>query len=565
MHDVVIRNGEIVDGDGGPRFRADVALQDGSIREIGRVPERGAREIDATGCIVAPGFIDAHTHYDGQLTWDPHATCSSWHGVTSVIIGNCGFGFAPCRASDREKIMRMMMRVEGMSLGAMSKGIRWEFETLPEYMAMLEAHGTGVNVGVLLGHSLLRQFVMGDPAWERGSSAAELAAMQGIFREALDAGALGMSTSVTTSHVGMDGAPIPSRSATMDEMVALAGELSGRDRGVVQISIHTAAGIADETDLVAHIAAASGRPVIVGSIRHDAGYPERHREALAQVGALCRQGHRVHAQVSPLPLTLDFTILDAYLFNKFPVWSEVLSQSPDRAASVLAQPDFRDRFLRCMSDLKRDYLFTSRGIRVLAATRESLKKLEGQSIFEIAETSRRRPVDAFFDLALEDDLRTVFDISILNTEEEAVAEILRAPHTLLASSDAGAHVTLFCQAGQTSHVLGHWVRERGLFSLEEAVRLMTSAPADVFGIRDRGRIRPGLAADLVVFDADEIADGPAERVRDMPDGGFRLVTRPRGVRWVLVNGRPIVEDGAPRAHHGGDLPGVMLRSPGPAR
>lgn len=564
MQDVVIRNGEIVDGEGGPRFRADVAIQGGRIREIGRVSERGAREIDASGCVVSPGFIDPHTHYDGQLTWDPRATCSSWHGVTSVIIGNCGFGFAPCKAADRDKIMRMMMRVEGMSLGAMSSGIRWEFETLPEYMRALERRGAGVNVGVLLGHSLLRQFVMGDAAWQRAASADELAAMQGMFREALDEGALGLSTSVTTSHVGMDGAPVPSRSATLEEMAALAGELSGRDRGVVQISMHTAAGAADEAALVERIAAASGRPVIVGSIRHDAGYPDRHREALAQIGALWGRGHQVHAQVSPLPLTLDFSILDAYLFNKFPVWGEVLSQPADRVASVLAQPGFRDRFLACMSDLKRDYLLSERGIRVLSAAREPLKRFEGQSIFEIAGRSRRRPVDAFFDLALEDDLRTTFDISVLNTEEDAVAEILRAPHTLISSSDAGAHVTLFCQAGQTSHVLGHWVRERGLFSLEEAVRLMTSAPADVFGIRDRGRVRVGLAADLVVFDPDQIADGPAERVHDMPDGSSRLVTRPRGVRWSLVNGRPVVEEGTPRADLEGDLPGAVLRPAGRA-
>src|SRR5882724_5415715 len=497
-YDLVIRGGTIVDGTGAPARSGDVALLDGRISEVGRVTGRGHKEIDAGGHVVAPGFIDPHTHYDAQLTWDPLASCSSWHGITTIVTGNCGFTLAPCRPDDRLTLMRMLEYVEGMSLEAMEKGIRWEFQSFAEYLDALDRRGLAVNVGAMVGHSAVRQFVMGDAAWERAATPEEIEGMAHEVRVAMAVGAVGFSSTTNHNHVGAKGRPVPSRLATDEEMNDLAAAMGDSGRGVMEITIGgSRPDRVAEVDRFVELAHAARRPITPVSLRHN---PERawdHRVILSRLEALNRDGLRIYPQVTCSPLTSTFDLYGAFVFYRFPVWKRVLEAPPS----------------------------------------------EGRTVGEVAATFGKDPVDAFFDLALADDLKTRFTVAIMNTDAAAVAEIFTHPIALIGLADAGAHLTLFCEAGQTSRLLGHWVRERKTLSLEEAVRRITSMPADIFGFADRGRLRPGLAADLVVFDPETIAADEPELIHDLPDGGPRLVQRARGIAWSFVNGGAVIQDG----------------------
>ncbi len=542
-YDLVIRGGTIVDGTGAPARSGDVAVLDGRISEVGRVTGRGHKEIDAGGRVVAPGFIDPHTHYDAQLTWDPLASCSSWHGITTIVTGNCGFTLAPCRPDDRLTLMRMLEYVEGMSLEAMEKGIRWEFESFAEYLDALDDCGLAVNVGAMVGHSAVRQFVMGDAAWERAATPEEIEGMAREVRVAMAAGAVGFSSTTNHNHVGAKGRPVPSRLATDEEMNELAAAMGDSGRGVMEITIGgSRPDRVAEVDRFVELAHAARRPITPVSLRHNPERAWEHRVILSRLEALNRDGLRIYPQVTCSPLTSTFDLYGAFVFYRFPVWKRVLEAPPSEWRAILADPAFRAEF-RATAGRSSLFVGDTSPLRVEGVHRAEHQHLVGRTVGEVAAAVAKDPVDAFFDLALADDLKTRFTVAIMNTDAAAVAEIFTHPIALIGLADAGAHLTLFCEAGQTSRLLGHWVRERKALSLEEAVRRITSMPADVFGFADRGRLRPGLAADLVVFDPETIAADEPELIHDLPDGGPRLVQRARGIAWSFVNGGAVLQDG----------------------
>ncbi|MBI3454545.1 MAG: amidohydrolase family protein [Candidatus Rokubacteria bacterium] len=559
-HDLVIRGGLLVDGTGAPARRGDVAVANGRIAEVGAVTGRGQQEIDAAGLVVAPGFIDPHTHYDAQLLWDPFASCSSWHGVTTIVTGNCGFTIAPCRPQDHETLIRMLQYVEGMALEAMRRGIRWEFETFVEYLDALDRGGLWVNVGALLGHSAVRQYVMGDTAWERPAVEDEIARMAALVKAAMAAGALGVSSSTNTNHVGDRGRPVPSRLARDDELTHLVAAMGKTGRGILELTIGgTRPDRLAELERFVELARAGGRPVTMVSLRHNPLRPDEHRKILARVEALHQEGVPLYPQVTCSPLTATFDLTGAFVFYRFPVWRRVMATPPSGWRTLFQDGGFRAAF---RAEVAGTPLFTGDAapLRVHAVRNPAHARAVGRLVAELAAAMGKDVVDAFFDLALADDLKTQFTVATMNTDAAAVAEIFTHPASLLGLSDAGAHLTLFCEAGQTSRLLGHWVRERQALSLEEAVRRITSMPADVFGLGDRGRLAPGLAADVVVFDPATIRDHPPELVCDLPDGGPRLIQRASGIVRSFVNGRPVIREGRlPEDAGGGPGPGRVLR------
>jgi N-acyl-D-aspartate/D-glutamate deacylase len=532
------------------------------VAAVGAVSARGRVEVDARGLVVAPGFVDPHTHYDAQLTWDPLASCSSWHGVTTVVTGNCGFTLGPCRPRDRETLLRMLTYVEGMSLEALRRGVRWEWETFPEYLAALDRAGLWVNAACFVGHSAVRQHAMGDAAWTREATEAELRAMEALVAEAMAAGAVGLSSTTNHNHVGDRGRPVPSRLAAESELDRLAAAMGRGGAGVLELTIGgTRPDRVAEVDRFAELARAARRPVTMVSLRHDPHRPDEHRRVLARVEALWAEGVALYPQVTCQPLTATFDLAGAFVFYRFPVWKRVLDRPPGEWRALFRDPGFRDEF---RATVGRSALFTSdtAPLRVHRVRAAGHAGQVGRSAAELGRAAGADPVNAFFDLALADDLATEFTVATMNTDAAAVAECLTHPRSLLGLSDAGAHLTLFCEAGQTSRLLGHWVRERRALSLEEAVRRVTSMPAELFGLDDRGRLAAGRAADVTVFDPDRIADHEPELVRDLPDGGPRLVQRASGIAWTFVNGRPVIQAGRlPDAAAPG--PGRVLR-PGAA-
>ena len=542
-HDLVIRGGFVVDGTGTPGRTGDVAVSGGRIAEVGAVSGRGTREVDAAGLVVAPGFIDPHTHYDPQLTWDPAASCTSWHGVTTIVTGNCGFTMAPCRPQDRLALMKMLEYVEGMSLEAMQKGMQWNFETFREYLDALDRKPLWVNVAPLIGHSTVRQFVMGDAAWERAATPEELARMGDEVRRAMADGAIGFSSTTNMNHVGDRGRPVPSRLATDDELNSLVAAMGATGRGIVELTVGgSRPDRVSEVDRFMELARASQRPVTMVSVRHNPARPDEHRKILARVESAWREGLRLHPQGTCSPLTSTFNLLNGFVFGRYPVWRRVLEAPVDTWRDILADPAFRADF---RATVGRTALFNGNvaPLRVKAVRSPALEPFVGRTVIEVARDMGKDVVDAFFDLALSDDLRTDFLAATMNTDADSVAEIFLHPTAVLGLSDAGAHITMFSEAGQTSQLLGHWVRERQALSLEAAVRLITSAPAEIFGIPDRGRLAPGLAADITVFDPATIACHEEEIIHDLPDGGPRYISRASGIRWSFVGGQPIIRDG----------------------
>jgi N-acyl-D-aspartate/D-glutamate deacylase len=439
--------------------------------------------------------------------------------------------------------MRMLEYVEGMSLEAMEKGIRWEFESFAEYLAALDRRGLAVNVGAMVGHSAVRQYVMGEAAWERAATDDEIARMAHEVRVAMEAGAVGFSSTTNHNHVGAKGRPVPSRLATDEEIDQLAAAMGDSKRGVMEITIGgTRPDRVAEVDRFVELAHAARRPITPVSLRHNPERAWEHRVILSRLEALNRGGLHIYPQVTCSPLTSTFDLHGAFVFFRFPVWKRVLEASPAEWRALFADPGFRAEF-RSTAGASSLFVGDTSPLRVESVHRAEHQRFVGRTVGEVATALGKELIDAFFDLALADDLRTRFTVAIMNTDAAAVAEIFTHPIALIGLADAGAHLTLFCEAGQTSRLLGHWVREREALSLEEAVRRITSMPADIFGFADRGRLRPGLAADVVVFDPETINAGEPELIHDLPDGGPRLVQRAHGIAWSFVNGRAVIQDG----------------------
>jgi N-acyl-D-aspartate/D-glutamate deacylase len=552
-YDLLIRGGTLVDGTGAPARRGDLAVRDGRIAALGDVSGSASRVVDADGAVVAPGFVDIHTHYDVQVFWDRMLSISPWHGVTTVVMGNCGFAIAPTRPAHRDLVLRTLENVEGMSIDAMRAGVgtEWPFETIPQYLDAIESRGTAINVGALIGHTAVRLYVMGEESTERAATAEEIARMRALVGEGLRAGALGFATSQSPTHVGYAGRPVPSRAATLAEIETLAGCLAEVDHGVMQATI----GSGFFLDELSAIQRRTGKPVSWTALLGGMLGPEGHRYVLERSAALQAEGVQVVPQVSCRPLNFEFQFKAPFPLESMSLFKPVSEADFDGKKRIYADPEFRRAF--------RERMDTS----LLAGSFPDMKiseyvpdpALEERSLREVAEERGVHPIDLALDLALATNLEARFRLSVLNTDEAIVAELLTHPSTMIGLSDAGAHASQLCDACAPTELLGKWVRDKGVLPIEEAVRQLSSQPADVFGITDRGRLAPGLAADVTVFDPRTVGCSPLRRVRDFPAGADRLVSDARGIRAVIVNGVVVRADGRDAVDANGPLPGRLLR------
>jgi N-acyl-D-aspartate/D-glutamate deacylase len=559
MADLVIRGALVCDGLGDEATRGDLAVEGDRITAIGRVPQRGETELDGAGLVLAPGFIDVHTHYDCQLFWDPTASPSPWHGVTTVVMGNCGFTIAPCREADRDVLMRLLLFVEGMPLETLQAGIPWAWEDFDGYLGALERQGVGPNVVAFVGHSAIRYRVMGRAAVERAATAGERAQMGDLVRTAMAAGAIGWSTSLSPTHFFGDGTPAPSRLADEEELLALAAVLREVGRGVIELAprstIAPPADKAAEQRFFAELARTSGGVVTWAPLHETPFAPGAAQQVLAEAAEYQARGLAVVPQVGCRPLEVRFDLREpAFYLENNPFWRAIMARPHAERRRLLATPAFRDELgaqRGFVAGLTRswDQLYCRLPARASTARWQDL------SVAEIAASRGAAPLDAFLDVVLEDDLATQWGVVLLNGDEHAVAELIRHPAGLLALSDAGAHVDTLCDQGFTTSLLGRFVRELGALRLEDAVRLLTSVPAGRYGLRGRGRLAPGYAADLVLFDPTRVATRPTQVVHDLPGGQHRLLQGAEGVEYVFVNGELLVDRGRPVDRR----PGRVLR------
>ena len=553
-YDLMIRGGTLIDGTGAPARRGDLGIREGRIAAIGDVSGTADRVLEADGRVVSPGFVDIHTHYDAQIFWDRMLTISPWHGVTSVVMGNCGFGVAPTRKSDRDLILRTLENVEGMSLEALHSGIGedWPFETFPEYLDAIEARGNAINVGALIGHTPVRMYVMGEESTEREATAEEVAQMRAIVADGLRAGAIGFATSKAPTHVGYAGRPVPSRVASLEEIKSLAGALRDTGIGVMQSTIGPELLFNELSDIQRDI----GRQISWTALLGGAFGPEGHRSVLDMHQKFQEDGVAIFPQVTCRPLNFEFQWKAPFPFESLSMFKPVSAADAEGKKRIYSDPEFR-------TALKNKGAGGSIVVRwentVISACAQH-PDLEGRVVTDVAKERGVDPVDLVLDLALESNLEARFRAAILNTDEAIVEELLTHPSVVLGLSDAGAHASQLCDACFSTHLLSHWVREKGVLSLEAAVRLLTSRSAEVFGIEGRGTLAPGWAADVTIFDPETVACSPLRRVSDFPSGADRLVSDAEGIHAVVVNGTPVREDGRDAVDPEGPLPGHILRA-----
>jgi N-acyl-D-amino-acid deacylase len=552
-YDLVIKNGTVVDGTGAPRYRADVAIGGGAIAEIGKVKDGAKRTIDASGLIVAPGFVDPHTHYDAQICWDPLVTCSSWHGVTSVVMGNCGVGIAPCKPEVREVATWDLVNVEGIPFDVLSKGITWEWQSFPEFMAAAERRRVGINIGFLAPLTPFRHFVMGEESLERAARPDEITRIKALISEAIAAGALGFSTTTFTQHIGFKGRPLACRQASLDELKAYANVLREQRKGAIEISLTQTIGVLSEKEyaLLDLLLTESTRPVtwLTVVVRDDKG---THRETLRKAAPLIERGGL--PQIPCVPTVLELDLRGPQIFANMSFWAEAFNQPVEAQKKLYREPGFRAAFRDEVAHPQLIEINFKR-IEVMHTGSAQLKPLEGKSVAEIAEQRGADALDTFLDVAIEDNLDTRF--AMIPGNPARMTELLGDPRTLIGLSDGGAHVDSHCEAGYFTYMLGSWVRERQALTLEHAIKRMTSEPADFFGLHGRGRLAAGAAADVTIFDADTIGSAKRQQTRhDLPGGGMRLVMPAQGVEYTIVNGEVLYE----HQQHTGALPGKVLRS-----
>ncbi len=555
-YDLVLRGGTIVDGTGQPGYPGDVAVEGGRIDALGRVDARARRVIAVDGLVVAPGFIDHHTHMDAQIWWDPWATSCPLHGVTSIIHGNCGLTLHPCRPADRRALASTLSRVEAITLDLLEAAVPWGWETTPDYLAALGARPLGVNVGTLVGHCALRYYVMGEAAVERAATPDEVEAMRRLLRAGLAAGALGFSTNQNPRHTREDGAPVPSRLADDAEIRALARVGGEVGHGVVQVI--KAVATPEYIRWAAALARHAGRPVLWQIFVHLFAYPNLWREQLATVEAEHAQGGPTYGLADTVPLMRRYSLRNTQQFDEFPTWRTVLALPLAERRQALADPAVRAKLRwEAVEDPTPAVAFHKRWdlVWVQRVARPEHRALQGKSVAELAAASGKDVLDAFLDLALAEDLETRFCHSVSNGDDAATAAILRSPYALVGQSDAGAHVQFDASFGYCTTFLGEWVREKRIMPLETAVYKLTGQVATLYGLRDRGTLAPGQAADLVVFDPATARALEPEPAHDYPGGAPRMVQRAEGIHYTIVNGEPIVEAGELT----GARPGVVLR------
>ena len=530
--DIVIRGGEVIDGTGAPRRRADLAIEKGRIREIGE-GLTGARTLDAAGQIVAPGFVDIHTHYDAQVFWDPALTPSCFHGVTTVIAGNCGFSIAPTRPEHREIIAKTLENVEDMNVASLQAGIPWDFETFPEYLDSVRQRGTALNYNAYVGHTALRLFVMGEDAYERKATTAEIESMCEALEAGLRAGAAGFATSLASTHVGMNGKPVPSRFSNLEELDALCAVVGRVGKGVIQFAPGEDMSVERLYELQPRI----GRPFTWAALL---SFPGNGHEAVAKLHADgIAKGADVWPQVSPRPLTIQFRMSEPFLFAGAQSFADLIGKAGEERRARYADSAWRKTALEEL-----EALAICPRWDVMTIDESSHADLVGRTLGDLATERGESPLDTLCKISLEEDLEVRVSQPVANDDEEAVGWLLNREGCVMGLSDAGAHVGQLCDAPQATDLLGNWVRDREVMTLERAVQKLAGEPAAIFGLEGRGTLVEGHHADVVVFDPERVAPGPVRRVRDFPADAERLTAdRPEGVTHVLVNGEPIREDG----------------------
>jgi N-acyl-D-aspartate/D-glutamate deacylase len=559
-YDLVIKNGTVIDGSGLPRYRADVAVRHGRVAAIGRIREAAREVIDADGQVVTPGFIDGHTHMDAQVFWDPYGTCSCWHGVTTVVMGNCGFTLAPCGKSERHLVVRNLERAEDIAAEAMDAGIDWTWTTFPEFLDRVEMLPKGINYAGYVGHSALRTYAMGERAFEKEASEDDLRAMERELRDGIRAGAIGFTTSRSPSHETPDRRPVASRLASWDEVRRLVGVMGEMNAGVFELAGERAGGdperLRDYHVRLRDLAVETGRPVTWGlfSRREE---PDLWRTYVALLEETAARGGRMFAQVHSRALTVVLSFKTQLPFDRLPVWRELRALPLVDQKQRLRDPELRRRLVEAAKerDERRPI-----GAEARVGSYEwifVMDTAEGphRSVAAVARERGLDPVEAIIDLALEKDLDRFFLQPIANENQDHALELMKHPRTVVTFSDSGAHVSQIMDASLQTHLLSHWVRAKQAISLEQAVRMLSFEPATHWGFGDRGLIREGLAADLLVFDPETIAPEMPEVVRDLPAGARRLTQRARGIAATVVNGEVVLRDGKPT----GALPGQLLR------
>ena len=563
-YDLVIKNGMVIDGSGLPRYRADVGVRHGRIVTLGRIRERAREVIDADGQVVAPGIVDGHTHMDAQVFWDPLGTSSCWHGVTTVVMGNCGFTLAPCAAADKHMVIRNLERAEDIPPAAMAAGIEWRWTTFPEFLDCLETLPKGINYSGYIGHSALRTYVMGERAFEEPAGEKDLQAMERELRDAIRAGAMGFTTSRSPAHETLDGRPVASRAASWDEVRRLVSVMGDLNAGLFELAgegVDRAPGdpsLREYHVRLRDLAVETGRPVTFGVFSRRE-VPDIWRAYLALLEETAAAGGRMFAQVHSRSLSALLSFKTQLPFDRLPVWKELRALPLAEQQRRLRDPDLRRRLVEASGarDSRRPV-----GTEARPADYDWLlvfDTVEGphRTVAEVARERGQHPAATMIDLALEKDLDLFFLQPVANEDQDAALELMRHPRCVTTFSDSGAHVSQLMDSSLQTHLLSHWVRTKRAFTLEQAVRMITLVPATLWGFADRGLIREGMAADLMVFDPDTIAAEMPEVVDDLPAGARRLVQRTRGIAATVVNGEVLLRDGK----HTGALPGRLLRGP----
>lgn len=561
MLDQVIRNGTMIDGSGAERRRADIGIREGRIAAIGQVDEPAQLTLDASDLVVAPGFVDIHTHYDAQLFWDPEATPSSQHGVTTVIGGNCGFSIAPMRPEAADYLRRMLARVEGMPLESLEAGLPWDWSSFGEWLGRLEG-SIAINAGFLVGHSALRRIVMGEAAVGESATQDQLAEMERLLHRSINEGGLGFSSSNAPTHNDGAGNPVPSRFATREELVALA-KASGEHPGTTLEFIPTVGAFKEEhMELMCAMSRAANRPLNWNVLQASSAMPGLHQNQLSASDYAAARGGRVIALTLPQMMTLRLSFRSGFVLDAFPGWAPILALPIPERIQALRNAEVRAQLkkgaaseaagpMRAISHWKR--------MQIAETFSPEHHELQGRTLGEVGKQTGQDPFDVMLDLAVSEDLNTAFTPFIPGEDDEGWrmrAEVWRDPRTVIGASDAGAHLDMVDGFSYTTWLLGSAVRDRGLLSLEEAVHQLTEVPADLYGIRERGRIAEGAYADLVLFDPECIAPGPLHTRHDLPVGAGRLYAEAEGIAHVFVNGTEVLREKL----FTGDRPGRILRS-----
>jgi N-acyl-D-amino-acid deacylase len=557
-YDLLIRNGRIVDGSGMPAFCGDVAVKAGKIAEIGKLSGPAERTIDADGRVVAPGFIDNHCHYDAQVTWDPLCTYSCDHGATTVIFGNCSLSLAPVRKGREERLSEFLSYVEAIPMEVL-RTVEFGWETVPQYLDQLDHH-LGVNVGNLIGHTAVRYYVMGDDCQKRTATDDEITQMQQLVRDGIKAGALGLSVSRNQGHYDPQGVHIPALWADVKEIFALGDVLRDLGTGIIQSGGGNGAEV--RNGLMSRLSEATGRTVVYNNLLQNMRRPNEWKEQMALIDASTARGVRAYPMCTPNRIVDHFTMRNCQEFRGLPTWHPILLASDEEKLRAYSDPEIRKKLHAEAVEFKVetpppgicrswwDYM------EVQSAVLPKNKQFEGKTVGQIAQMQGKGIIDAFLDLVVEENLDTEFLHGEINVDEVAMAKILTYPNALIGLSDGGAHVQFQSGFGFSTRLLAEWVREKGVMSVEQAVRRLTFDSASIFGLYDRGLLRPGMGADITIFDPDTVRPLPLEVVHDFPTGAKRIKEPAAGIHATVVNGEVLMENGK----HTGALPGRVLRN-----